>query len=87
MKYLDILNKSAEETATENNALIAEEQSIAMQQAIFNKKKEASELKIELVRLKGRKSLDFDAIMTASDAIDINKRRSSQLTKLQKELF
>jgi hypothetical protein len=87
MKYLDLLNRTADETAKTNNSLNAEEQSIAMQQAIFNTKKEASSLAKRLDTLKGASVLDFSAITNCLDAIDVNKRRKSQLTKLQKELF
>ncbi len=87
MKYIELLNRTADETAKELNTLNAEEQSIAMQQAIFNTKKEASELAKDLKVAKSRKNLDFGYIAVVLDKIDINKRRKAQLTKLQKELF
>ena len=87
MKYLDLLNQTADETAQQNNLLNSEEQSIAMQQAIFNTKKEASSLNKQLVVLKSADVLNFHAITACLDSIDVNKRRKAQLTKLQKELF
>ena len=87
MKYIELLNRTADETAKELNTLNAEEQSIAMQQAIFNTKKEASELKKQLTQAKSMSNLDFGHIAVILDKIDINKRRKAQYTKLQKELF
>ena len=40
MKYIDILNQTAEQTATQNNSLIAEEASLNLQSEIFKAKKE-----------------------------------------------
>ena len=87
MKYIELLNRTADETAKELNNLNAEEQAIAMQQAIFNTKKEASELKKALTKAKSRASLNFGDIIRILNLIDVNKREKAQLTKLQKELF
>lgn len=87
MKYIELLNRTADETAKEMNNLNAEEQSIAMQQVIFNTKREASELAKSLQIAKSRGDLDFGAIANILDKIDINKRRKAQYVKLQKELF
>jgi hypothetical protein len=87
MKYLELLNQSAEETAKTNNELINEEYSIAIQQEIFNCKKEIAGVTSSILRAKQSLNLDFVLIVSSQNKVDLLTRKYNQLLELQKELF
>ncbi len=87
MKYIDLLNQSAEETAKQNNSLIAEEASLNLQHALFSIKKELANKASCINTLKQQKTLNFDAIITALNEQSLLERKQAQLLKLQEELF
>lgn len=87
MKYIDFLNQTAEETAKQNNLLIAEEASLNLQHMLFSIKKELAAKASYINTLKQQKSLNFDAILTASNDKALLERKQAQLVELQNELF
>jgi hypothetical protein len=87
MKYLDLLNKNAEETAKSNNVLIAEESSLTLQTAILNCKQR-----------KARLTTDYDCairiipfnpqnLIIIDNKIGLVNREMEQLITIQKDLF
>ena len=87
MKYIDFLNQSAEETAKQNNQLIAEEAELTLQHLLFTVKKELASKTANINMLKQQKSLNFDAIIKASNDKELLERKQKQLLELQRELF
>jgi len=87
MTYLNILNKSLEESNKENNELIAEEAQINLQSSIFNCKKNIISKENELQKLKQSRALDFKSITKAMNEIELAKREKKQLEELYAELF
>lgn len=87
MKYIEILNQTAEETAKSNNELIAESANIQMQSAILNTKKEIAKKEAYINTLKQSRELNVSAIVIASNELALAKREQEQLIALQTELF
>lgn len=87
MKYIDILNQTAEQTATQNNSLIAEEAALNLQSEIFKAKKELAEKNNQLRILKTKKSLNFNEIRVTMNEIQLLERIQKQLLDIQTELF
>lgn len=87
MKYLDLINRTAEETAKTNNALIAKESSIALQAEVLSMEKEINSLTNRIDSAKCSKPLDIKALMTLQISLDIAQKKLSYLNNLTKELF
>ena len=87
MKYLDLLNLNAEETAKSNNEMIAEEASLNLQSAIFVAKKEILSKKNYIETLKKCKNLNFSALTCAMNDLQLAERTYNQLNDIQKEMF
>jgi len=87
MKYIELLNQTAEETAKINNELIAEEASINLQSTLFNIKRNLVEKVTLIARLKQCKNLNFGAIVAANNEYELLLREQKQLQELQSELF
>jgi hypothetical protein len=87
MKYIDLLNQTAEETAKLNNELIAEEAGINLQSALFNVKRNLAEKVTLIAKLKQFKNLNFGAIVAATNEYELLLREQKQLQELQLELF
>ena len=87
MKYIDLLNQTAEETTKQSNQLIAEEASLNLQHEIFSVKKALATNANYINILKQNKSLNFNAIITAMNDRDLLNRKYGQLVELQNELF
>lgn len=87
MKYIDILNQTAEQAATQNNSLIAEEASLNLQSEIFKAKKELAEKNNQLKFLKSKKCLNFNEIRITMNEIQLLERIQKQLLDIQTELF
>ena len=87
MKYLDLLNLTADETAKSNNEMIAEEASLNLQSAIFAAKKEIVSKKNYIETLKKSNQLNFGAITNGVNDLQLAERLHGQLVELQKELF
>jgi hypothetical protein len=87
MKYLELLNQTAEETAKTNNELISEEYSIALQQEIFKCKKDMAGIMSSIQKAKQCVPLDFVFIVQSQNKADLLQRQYNQLLELQKELF
>lgn len=87
MKYLDLLNQSAEDKADRNNQLVAEEAALNLEGAVFANKKAIAAKHIQIESLKASPSLNFRAITTAMNDIQLLEREMEQLKALKKELF
>ena len=87
MKYLDILNQSADVTAAENNVLTAEEAHLSLQSAILYTKKEIAQKSNRLKSLKKSTSINFTDIISVQNELYLLQRKLTQFDELQKELF
>lgn len=87
MKYIEILNQTAEQAASQNNQLIAEEAELNLQSELFRVKKNLAEKANYLNTLKRQKPLSFNTIVNVMNDIKLLERHQSQLIELQKELF
>jgi hypothetical protein len=87
MKYLELLNQTAEETAKQTNELLAEEASIGLQSKLFEVKKKLAGKSSLLTQLKSSKELNFTTIVSTLNDIQLLEREQKQLITLQKELF
>ena len=87
MKYLDLLNQTAEEAQKANNELMAEEMSISLQSELFCCKKKIAKIKACIQTAKTARPLSFVAITSAQNELQLVERHQNQLVELQKELF
>lgn len=87
MKYIDVLNQSADVVAAENNVLIAEEAHLSLQSAILCCKKEMAQKNNRLKSLKKSTSINFTDIIAVENELYLLQRKLNQLDELQKELF
>lgn len=87
MKYIEILNQSADSTAAENNVLTAEEAHLSLQSAILCCKKEIAQKNNRLKALKRCNNISFTDIISVQNELYLLSRKMTQLEELQKELF
>lgn len=87
MKYIDILNQTADDTAAANNVLINEEAQLNLQSAMLNCKKEVAQKSNRLKRLKASTDINFTDIISVQNELYLLQRKLNQLDELQKELF
>lgn len=87
MKYLDLLNQSAEYKAKRNNELIAEEAALNLEAAVFANKKAIAAKHTMIDSLKASPTLNFKAITSAMNEVQLLEREMDQLKALKKELF
>jgi len=87
MKYLDLLNQTAEETAKSNNVMIAEEANIAMQSSILACKRQLAEA--ERMHKESLKRVPFnpEECYKTENTHDLLERKLKSLTNIQKALF
>jgi len=87
MKYLDLISQGAEETAKSNNALVAEEASLATQSAILNCKREISQAAQSVIANKQAVPFNVGNIVNAINTLQLLERKLNVLNELHKELF
>jgi len=87
MKYLDLLNQSAEDKSKRNNELVAEEAALNLEAAVFANKKAIAAKNTLIDSLKASPSLNFKAITSAMNEVQLLEREMEQLKALKKELF
>lgn len=87
MKYLDLISQGAEETAKSNNALVAEEASLATQSAILNCKREISQATMHLANSKKATPFNIIDVIGATNTLQLLERKLNVLNELHKELF
>lgn len=87
MKYLELINRTAEETAKSNNVLIAKESSINMQSEILLMEKEVNSISNDISSAKCAKPLNIKYLMELQIKLDIANKKLDYLNNLNKELF
>lgn len=87
MKYLERINRSAEDAAKANNGLVAKESDINLQAAILQKEKEHAALQAQLEIEKSALPLNPDRLLQLQKNVDIVNKSLAYLINLQKELF
>jgi len=87
MKYLDLLNQNAEETAKSNNTFVAESANIAVQSAILVCKQKSATLKGDIETAKRAIPFSAKTVVNLQMQLALNEKELVMLTDLQKELF
>lgn len=87
MKYLEILNQTADDTAAANNVLTNEEANLALQSAILATKRAISAHEITYNNALRVRKVDFNTICDIKDEISLLVRKLNQLEELKNELF
>jgi hypothetical protein len=87
MKYIDILNQSADEKAAANNVLTNEEANLALQSEILSTKRQLSAHESVLNDSFRVKKINFTVICDIKDDITMLQRKLEQLEQLKNELF
>lgn len=87
MKYLQLLNLNAEETAKTNNELSAKEAHISMQAEILNTEKQIAQLEASVRALKSAKPFEPRTLMNHIVELEIHQKRLERLNALLNELF
>lgn len=87
MKYLDTLNKSAEETTKESNILVAESARLTLQSRMLEIKKQIAKSKQELEIVKC--TIDYNPlkIYNVDSHIQLLERELNYYVKLEQEQF
>ena len=87
MKYLDLLNRTADETAKSNNPLIAESAQLDIMQKTLACKKVLAEKNALLAKLKSSADFKVDEIYACHNVIGLMTRQIAFYEELTKELF
>jgi len=87
MKYLEMLNRTADETAKSNNELVAEEANLTIQSEILDCKKKIASKASEIFELKQQKPLCPKAIIQGQCELAILDKKWKMYEELLKELF
>jgi hypothetical protein len=87
MKYLDLLNEKAEETAKANNVLVAETAQLNVAQKTLACKKQLAALNVKLAEYRRAKDFNPESIFATHNAIELTKREIAFYEELNKELF
>ncbi len=87
MKYLDLLNQNAEETAKTNNSFVAESANISIQSALLVCKQKSAALKNDIDTAKRAIPFSAKTVVNLQMQLALNEKELVLLTELQKELF
>jgi hypothetical protein len=87
MKYLDLLNETAEETAKANNVLVAESAQLSIMQKTLACKKVLADKTSLLAGLIRSKDFNPEEIFRTNNAIELAKREITYYEELTKKLF
>lgn len=87
MKYLELINQTAEETAKNNNKLVAEEADLSLQTAILNVKKEISQATTKIQVAKSAVPFRPEAVLAAHNEKALLERSLEYYNSLKQELF
>ena len=87
MKYLELINQSADETAKSNNALVAEAGDLALQSSMLECKKQIAEQKSKIAVLKSAIPFNAKNTIDALNKLDLLERELKQYQQLKEELF
>lgn len=87
MKYLELLNQTAEETAKQNNSIIAEEAALNLQYRMLTLKKASRNKEFQIAAMEQSKNIDFSQLSTFMDELALLDREVKTLEAIKERLF